>query len=191
MKNLSGLIKHILATSFLGVALFFSQCSDSNDQKKPPLKNDFASRTIFNFEMTEKDSGEITYFLKSKLMEEYEWIDSPYVEFKKGLEVFYYPKNTDSLGYLRADYAKKEDAKDYLFATGNVVIITDKSDTLKTNSIYWDRKTKKINTKDTVIIISKKNDSLIAKAGMDATDDFKRVYLYNNSGEFSSKEKKP
>ena len=58
--------------------------------------------------------------------------------------------------------------------------------TFKMQSIYWDKKNKKMYTKDTVFITDKEGNILIGSHGMKAKDDFSQYSLYSSFGEANS-----
>ncbi len=55
----------------------------------------------------QRDSGAVKIRFKAPLLEEYEFIDTPYVEIKKGLYLEFYDKKKPKVpGKLWANYAK-------------------------------------------------------------------------------------
>lgn len=146
------------------------------------MKTDFADQVFYNADISQKDSGKIILNLKSPLIKQYSLIDSPFMEFPKGLNLNFFSKKSENPGFLKADWAKTNDKKGIYEGKGNVVIINDKGDTLKTQHIFWNRLSGKVHTQDTVFIISSEGDSLQANNGLEASDDLKQYTLYNNRG---------
>lgn len=70
--------------------------------------------------------------------------------------------------------------KDFYLAKGDVKIINPEGQTFKMQSIYWDKKNKKMYTKDTVFITDKEGNILIGSHGMKAKDDFSQYSLYSS-----------
>lgn len=157
-------------------------CNQLEEVDMTSRRTEFPSRTFNNAKIIFKDSGFIKIHLKSKLIEEYGMIDTPYTEFRQGLELKYFTKSIDSPGYLRADWAKFSDMKAWYEGRGNVVLINEVGDTLKTETLFWDRNLRKVFTNDTVYIISKLGDSLQSNNGLEAKDDLSEYTLYNNQG---------
>lgn len=157
-------------------------CTQLEDVDMSEQKRDFPSRTLKNAHIIFKDSGFVKINLRSPLIEEYGLIDSPYTEFRKGLELNYYTNNIDSPGYLRANWAIMKELSEWYEGRGDVKIISEKGDTLKTQKIFWNKKERRVFTTDTVYIISNSGDSLQANNGLNAKDDLSEYSLFNNQG---------
>ena len=157
-------------------------CNQLEEVDMTSRRTEFPSRTFNNAKIIFKDSGFIKIHLKSKLIEEYGMIDTPYTEFRQGLELKYFTKSIDSPGYLRADWARFSVMAAWYGGRGNVVLINEVGDTLKTETLFWDRNLRKVFTNDTVYIISKLGDSLQSNNGLEAKDDLSEYTLYNNQG---------
>lgn len=166
---------------FYFVILVFS-CAKMEDVDIDFKKTDFPSRTLMNADIVFKDSGFIKIHLLSPLIKEYAMLDSPFTEFPKGVRLKFYTQNIDSPGFLRADWAYMSEIKDWYEGRGNVVVISEKGDTLKTQKLFWNKKERKIFTEDTVFIITKTGDSLQANSGLEAKDDLSEYHLFNNRG---------
>lgn len=183
--GISGFVQTILKRKrnlpFLLVGLIWA-CTQVEDVDLNNRKKDFASRTLVNAHIIFKDSGFIKIDLRAPLIEEFEMIDSPYTQFAKGVELNFYTKNIDSPGYLRADWAMMSEVKAWYEGRGNVVVINEKGDTLKTQKLFWNKNKRLIYTQDTVYIITKFGDSLQANNGLEAKDDLSEYSLFNNQG---------
>lgn len=177
--NRIGFRKRWLPFLLLGFIIACNQFEEVDFSKK---KKDYPSRTLVNANVIFKDSGFIKINLKAALIEEYGMIDTPYTEFRKGVELNYYTKSIDSPGYLRADWAKMSDMKGWYEGRGDVVVISETGDTLKTEKLFWNKQERQIFTKDTVYIITKTGDSLQANSGLEAKDDLSEYTLFNNQG---------
>lgn len=180
--------KNIVA--LLGLAIFFSLTSCEEDLTKADQnkKKNFPSRIIYNANITKRDSGMVKVRFKAPLLEEYEFIDTPYVEVRKGLYLeFYDSKKPKVPGKLWAKYAKIVEKKQFYEAKGNVKVINNEGQTFVMQSIYWDKANRKMYTKDTVFITDKDGSIFVAANGMKAKDDFSEYVFYNNSGDFNVK----
>lgn len=167
---------------FLLLALYFG-CTKTEDVDLTKKKRNFPSRTLIDAHIIYKDSGKIVLDLRSPLIEEYAMVDSPYTQFPKGLEMYFYDKKSiDSPGYLKAKWGIMSEVKGWYEGRGDVVVISSKGDTLKTQKLFWNKKRRKIFTQDTVYIVSKDGDSLQANKGLEAKDDLSEYMLFNNSG---------
>ena len=166
---------------FYFVLVLFA-CTQTEDVDLSKRKKEFPSRSLVNANVIFKDSGFLKINLRSPLIEEYAMIDTPYTKFPKGLEMDFYNKNLDSPGYLRANWALMNELKGWYEGRGDVIVINEKGDTLKTQKLFWNKKKRRIFTQDTVYIISKDGDSLQANNGLEAKDDLSEYMLFNNQG---------
>lgn len=182
------LLKNIVA--LLGLAIFFvlTSCEEDLTQTNKKTNKNFPSRIIYNADITRRDSGKVKVRFKAPLLEEYEFIDTPYVEVRKGLYLeFFDSKNPKVPGKLWAKYAKIIEKKQFYEAKGNVKVINNQGQTFVMETIFWDKKNQKMYTKDTVFISDKNGNIFVAANGMTAKDDFSEYTFYNNSGDFNSK----
>ena len=173
---------------FLLLMFFLIQsCEEDITKINQNKKTNFASTVIHNGTIIQKDSGLVKVRFKAPLIEQYELIDSPYIEAKKGIYLeFFDKKNPKVPGKIWAKYAKNDIKKDFYFAKGRVKIITTEGQTFVTETINWDKKKQKMYTKDTVFVSDKDGNILVGANGMVAKDDFSEYTFFNNSGSFST-----
>lgn len=172
---------HIFKAVLLGTALLFWNCEDTNTKALGELNKDFADRTIVDAFLTYKDSGMVRMELKSPLIEEFTLIDSPYTIMRKGVNVKFWNRSPNP-NYLKADWAKVVDKKKFYEGKGNVEMINNDGDTLRTNHIFWDNKNRRIFTQDTVTIKRIDGTVNISYNGLEAAEDFKEFTFYSNHG---------
>lgn len=174
---------------FLLLLMFFliQSCEEDLTKINKNKKTNFASTVIYNGTIIQRDSGVVKVRFKAPLIEQYELIDSPYIEAKKGIYLeFFDKKNPKIPGKIWAKYAKNDIKKDFYFAKGRVKIITTEGQTFVTETINWDKKKQKMYTKDTVFVSDKDGNILVGAHGMVAKDDFSEYTFFNNSGSFNS-----
>lgn len=182
-------IKNIVAVFSVAIFFIFQSCEEDLSEVNKTKNKNFPSRVIYNANILQKDSGFVRIKFKAPILEEYEFIDTPYVEAKKGLYLeFFDKKNPKTPGTLKANYAKFIEKKDFYEAKGNVKVVNTEGQTFVMQSIYWDKKNQKMYTKDTVFISDKEGNIFVAANGMIAKDDFSEYTFYNNSGEINPKE---
>jgi len=191
IKNLYRIwIKNIVTLSGLAIFFVLTSCEEDLAEANKNANKNFPSRVIYNADITRRDSGKVKVRFKAPLLEEYEFIDTPYVEVRKGLYLeFYDSKKPNVPGKLWAKYAKIIEKKQFYEAKGNVKVINNEGQTFVMESIYWDKKNQKMYTKDTVFISDKNGNIFVAAHGMNAKDDFSEYTFYNNSGDFNAKMK--
>ena len=173
---------------FLLLMFFLIQsCEEDLTKINQSKKTNFASTIIHNGTIIQKDSGVVKVRFKAPLIEQYELIDSPYIEAKKGIYLeFFDKKNPKVPGKIWAKYAKNNLKKDFYFAKGRVKIVTTEGQTFVTETINWDKRKKQMYTKDTVFVSDKDGNILVGAHGMVAKDDFSEYTFFNNSGSFNS-----
>ncbi|MXO34433.1 LPS export ABC transporter periplasmic protein LptC [Apibacter sp. B3889] len=163
-------------------AIISISCSDEKGDNLGEKKTNFASRRIYNANITLTDSVYAIIRLRTPLMEEYEFVETPYTVFPKGLDMDFYQKGKDP-GHLKADYAKIIENAGWYEARKNVVIINSDKDTLKTNQIFWNKKERKIFSNDTVKIYRADGVTTnISIHGIESSEDFKNFKLKKNTG---------
>lgn len=180
MKSKVRLIK-IIAFIYLVFCSTIS-CSDDSTENLGKKNKNFVSRKIFNAHVVITDSIYKVINLRSPLIEEYEFAQTPYTEFPKGIDMDFYEKGKKP-GHLKADYAKIIELTGWYEARNNVVLINSSNDTLKTNRIFWDKKNRRIFSNDTVKIYRADGITTnISEQGIESTEDFKNYKLKKNKG---------
>ncbi|WP_313501775.1 LPS export ABC transporter periplasmic protein LptC [Kaistella carnis] len=180
-------IKNIAA--FLGCAIFFALTSCEEDLAKinKNKNTNFPSQIINNANIVQRDSGMIKLRATAPLIEKYEYIDSPYIVARKGINILFYDKKKpDAPGKISAKYARFNEKKKFYEAKGNVKIISNENQMFAMQSVYWDQVKKTISTKDTVYVTDKDGSTLVGANGMIAKDDFSEYTFYNNSGNINA-----
>lgn len=183
------LLKNIVAVFSVAIFFILQSCEEDLAETNKNKNKNFPSRIIYNANILQKDSGFVKIKFTAPILEEYEFIDTPYVEARKGLYLEFFDKKKPKIpGTLKANYAKFIEKKDFYEAKGNVKVTNIDGQTFVMQSIYWDKKNQKMYTKDTVFISDKEGNIFVAANGMIAKDDFSEYTFYNNSGEINPKE---
>ncbi len=172
-----------------GCAIFFAlnSCDEDLTKISKNKNNNFPSQIINNADIVQRDSGMVKLRATAPLIEKYEFIDSPYIVAKKGINILFYDKKKpDVPGKISAKYAKFNEKKKFYEAKGNVRIITNENQMFAMQSVYWDQVTRLIYTTDTVYVTDKDGSTLVGANGMKAKDDFSEYTFYNNSGDINS-----
>ena len=190
LKKITYIKKNIVAVFSVAIFFILQSCEEAITEANKRNSNlHFPSRIIYNADILQKDSGFVKIKFKAPILEEYEFIDTPYIEAKKGLYLeFFNKKNPKIPGTLKAKYAKFIEKKEFYEAKGNVKVVNHEGQTFVMESIYWDKKNRQMHTKDTVFISDKEGNIFVAAHGMVAKDDFSEYTFYDNSGEINPKE---
>ncbi len=189
MKFYSKIISKSIAV-FLGCAIFFALISCEEDLTKinKNRNSNFPSQIIHNAKIVQRDSGIVKLRATAPLIEKYEYIDSPYIVARKGINILFYDKNKPNVpGKINAKYAKFNEKKKFYEAKGNVKIITNENQMFAMQSVFWDQVKRLVYTSDTVYVTDKDGSTLIGANGMRAKDDFSEYTFYNNSGDINAK----
>lgn len=180
--------KNIVAICIVAIFFVLNSCEEDLTKVNANKSKNFPSRVIHNANIIQRDSGFVKIRFKAPLLEEYEFIDTPYVETRKGLYLEFFDKKKPKVpGTLKAKYAKFIEKKDFYMAKGDVKVVNVDGQTFVMQSIYWDKKNKRMFTKDTVFISDKEGNIFVAANGMNAKDDFSEYTFYNNSGDINPK----
>jgi LPS export ABC transporter protein LptC len=120
------------------------------------------------------DSGRIEVKLTAPLMEQWENVDDPYWEFRKGLRVEYYDKDTIPHGNVTAKYGKYDVKSDTWILKDSVVVINEDDDKLETELLNWDRKKDLIYTDRFVKLTRIKTEEIIQGFGFESDSHLRR-----------------
>ena len=181
--------KNIAAFLCSAVFFVFTACEDKAVSSDKKQKIDFASQILYNADIIQRDSGEISLKFKAPIIEKYEYIDSPYVVAKKGFYLEYFDKKKPEIpGKIWANHAVFYEKKNFYEAKGNVKILTNEGTSFATQTIFWDRNKQQMYTQDTVYVMDNKGNTLVGANGMVAKDDFSEYTFFNNTGSFPAKE---
>ena len=175
---------------FLSCAIFFALISCDEDLAliNKNRNTNFPSQIINNANIVQRDSGVVKLRATAPLIEKYEFIDSPYIVAKKGINILFYDKKKPKVpGKINAKYAKFNEKKKFYEAKGNVKIITSENQMFAMQSVYWDQIKRTIYTSDTVYVTDKDGSTLVGANGMKAKDDFSEYTFFNNSGNINAK----
>lgn len=183
------LIKNITTSVVLGT-LFFAMisCERQAPVVRKDMKTNFPNRSLIDANIIFKDSGKITMNLRSPLIEEYSLIDTPYTIFRKGVEVDFFENGSEKPGKFRADWGRLSDKSGIYEGRGNVVIVTENGDSVKSEQLFWNKNKKQIYTTKLVELTGKDGSKITAKNGIQATDDLEEYTLFNNEGYIMMKE---
>jgi LPS export ABC transporter protein LptC len=173
-----------------GIAMLFSCENKMSDIDKLTSAEINTDNHVSNLDMIYTDSGIVKLRLKAPVAIIHNEKDEPYKEFPDGLEVFFF-KDRDTIveNYLKANYGINYEKKDLAEVRGDVVVVNDQGDTLKTERLFWDSKKKIIFSEELVRIIQK-DQVIIGEDGFEADESFSYYSIKNSSGDISVEEGK-
>ncbi len=133
-----------------------------------------------NFIMRYTDSARIKSILKSPLMYDYGWLEFPFTEFPKGVDITVFdPKLQRS--YIVADYAITFAKSDIIDLQGNVKVTSHNGDILETQQLYYDRSREWFFTEKDCKLTNAKGEYFFK--GFDSKSDLTKVEMREFRGE--------
>jgi LPS export ABC transporter protein LptC len=150
----------------MATVLIFISCQSKVATDIPPdlLENKvIPSMDAVSFETTFTDSGAVKYHLKTPRLLVFSEEKIPYREFPEGFLLQEYDNNKKIKSELSANYGKEFMKEGKWLATGNVVMVNNKGDTLRTEELNYIEKEDLIFTDKFVSI--KKGDEFITGSG--------------------------
>jgi LPS export ABC transporter protein LptC len=160
--------KTFIAPITVAVAIFISciSCQTKVATDIPPdliEKKAIPSVDAVNFETNFIDSGVVRYHLKTPRLLVFSQEKTPYREFPDGFLLQEYDNNKKIISELSANYGKEYINEGKWLATGKVVMVNNKGDTLRTEELNYIAKEDLIYTDKFVSI--KKGDQFITGSG--------------------------
>ena len=134
-----------VALLIAGSAILLYSCDKESVAEEP---NDEALMTEYSehLTMTNTENGRKSYVFTAPLVEGYSLAKEPYQEFRKGVDIVTYQK--DSTGAvdatLTANYAIHYGNRKLWEAKGNVVVKKSNGQELYTQQLFWNEKTRRI-----------------------------------------------
>ena len=166
----------------LAVAMLMSCKNDIEVISSLTNINNLPSHTTINLETIYTDSAKIQLKVKSKLVNRFNQEEGPYLEFPKGLEVFFYDRNGIVESQLSAKYAIYHEADQLWEAKDSVVVINTNDEILNTEQLFWDENKKLIYTSKFVSITT--SNEIIYGDGMEANENFTNWKIMKPRGTF-------
>jgi len=133
----------------------------------------------FDFQTTYSDSGVVRYFLKTPKLLIFSQEKSPYKEFPEGFHLQQFNESKKIISELSANYGKNLEHEQKWIATGNVVMVNDKGDTLRTEELIYLIKEDRIFSEKFVSI--KKGDQDITGTGGFESDSQMRKWAFKKT----------
>lgn len=172
----------------LGAAMFVSCRNDidqvnalTGDRETPPT-------VIDTFFMVRSDSGKVAMHLRAaRVVMEPDPKNRSLISRKAsgGVEMIMYQAGTDSVKAHLTSHRAIEHATSKLFeALGDVVVVNDQQDTIRTERLLWDQQ-KHIFYTDQFARIVRDGDVLMPQKGFEADENFRWYNLFNSKGDIN------
>lgn len=140
----------------------------------------YPSQSAENIEIIRTDSGRIVVKIFAPVMEHYESEENPYDEFTQGIEVITYANYPDISSSLVCDYAMHKVEEGLWEARDNVIGVNLDGDTIKTEQMFWSKKSELIYSEKYTTIRS--GSEIIHGSGFTAKQDFSDAQITNGKG---------
>ena len=112
----------------------------------------------WNATITLTSEGAKRAVIRSGHLEKYQ--QRQYILLDQTVDAYFYNNKEIYTSNLKSDVAEIDEAKDFLIAMGNVIVISDSGVTLFTDTLSWNNVEEQIFTDDSVIFITDQSDTL-------------------------------
>lgn len=161
-KHLSGILPCLL--------FVITSCQNKEeDIIKASRKEELPVETARDVKIMYSDSFQLKAILQAPLMERFTG-DNPYILMREGVMLRFYNKNKEITSSLTAEWAISREQEKIMEARNNVVVVNEKNETLNTEHLVWDERTKRIRTEAFARITTA--DEVIFGEGLEANEDF-------------------
>lgn len=135
-----------------------------------------------NIRVIYSDSAKVKVQVLAPVYKQYPTAERPYMEFEKGLEVYFYDDSAKIESELRADYTIYYMDEQLWHATGNVVAKNfENGDALYTDELFWDEKEELIYS-DSYTRVHSEETTLYGKKGFRSHQNLTNWQLIGSSG---------
>jgi LPS export ABC transporter protein LptC len=167
----------------LFLALFLGGCE--NDIERINLLTDETEAPTIqgtNIRVIYSDSAKVKVQVLAPTYKQYPTVERPYMEFEKGLEVYFYDDSAKIESELRADYTIYYMEEQLWHATGNVVAKNfENGDALYTEELFWDEKEELIYS-DSYTRVHSEETTLYGRKGFRSHQNLTNWQLIGSSG---------
>ncbi len=102
------------------------------------------------------------------------------------VDILFFGPNGEEVTTLRSDSGRYDKAKDLYTVMGHVVVVNkQKQETLNTDELNWNPRTKKVFTNRPVTVLSKLTGERLKGVGLDANQDFSQYSIRKVTGIFN------
>lgn len=174
-------IRRSIATLF-GFAMLLLSCTNNNVSQIKSFNHPEGAPEVQaeNIEIIFSDSAIIRFKLNAPRLDIYEDEEEPYKEFLDGFIIQQFNSENKITSSIKATYGKYYEKKSLWEARQNVVAVTESSDTLKTELLYWDEEKDKIYSDQFVMFIQK--EQIITGIGFESDLQMQKWHIKKPKG---------
>ncbi len=165
----------LVALSFVGSAILLFACGAKKGEDTSAADEAIQTEYIEDLSVVMSENGRRSYRFKTPLLEGYSMAREPYREFRKGVDIITYQDDSLSTvkATLTANYAIYYTGKELWEAKGNVVVKNSDGNTLYTQQLFWNAKTKRIYSNvDSKVVREGSKEELFGE-GFESDEEFK------------------
>ena len=133
-------------------------CSGSEMKKIGETREGLPDAESWNATITLTSEGAKRAVIRSGHLEKYQ--QRQYILLDQTVDADFFNNKEIYTSNLKSDVAEIDEAKDFLIAMGNVIVISDSGLTLFTDTLSWNNVEEQIFTDDSVIFITDQSDTL-------------------------------
>ncbi|MFN3950894.1 MAG: LPS export ABC transporter periplasmic protein LptC [Thermaurantimonas sp.] len=176
-------IKQIFGTAVRAAVLFlFAQCTNNPELVRQINQIDtLPVEQRENIHLVYTDSGFKRFEMKAPIAAFYNDLQSPKLEFQKGIHVWFYDFSGSIESELSAGYAIRYPASSRWEAMQNVIFVSKKGEKLETDHLIWDETAEKIFSDKKVTVTTGKE--IIVGEGFEADQYFNSYKIQKITGE--------
>ena len=159
--------------ALLGSAALLFSCSRQTAVVEEENNQNMMTQQSENLTVIQTKEGNLSFRFSAPLLEEYEYAEEPYIEFRKGIEIETYNDSTQTVeAKLSANYAIFMKRQQLWEAKGNVVVKKSNGQELYTQQLFWNEKTRRIWSNVDSKIVEESGNSYIVE-GFESDDQLK------------------
>jgi LPS export ABC transporter protein LptC len=162
----------------------FSCENDIQEIRELTAKQDSAVYSAQNVEIKYSSNGKLSGLMKTPVLNRYfEGNNKTYLEFPKGMLMFFYNADEVVTSTLKANYAIYYEDEGRYIAKYNVEIVNEAGEKLNTEYLVWLREEEKITTDQFVKVTTK--DEILYGDGLVANQNFTSWEVINVRGDIN------
>jgi LPS export ABC transporter protein LptC len=165
-----------IAVLLFGATMLVLSCNSKVASDIPPeliRTKKIPSIEATNLQTVFTDSGVVRYFLKTPKLLLFDQEKEPYREFPEGFHIQQFDENKKIISELSANYGKNFIKEQKWIATGNVVMVNSKGDTLRTEELTYLVEKDRIFS-DQFVSIKKGDQDLTGTGGFESDSQMKK-----------------
>lgn len=162
-----------VALSFMGSAILLFSCEKKQEVEETPNYETLMTEYSENMSIDMSENGSKSYYFETPLIEGYAMARDPYREFRKGIKITMYEKDSARTASvtLVANYAIFYEERKLWEAKGDVKVVQANGRKLNTSQLFWNQATHTIYSNVDCIIIDR--DQTIYCEGFESDEEMK------------------